>query len=162
MKIRKTSVVLLATASMLGTALAPPAAAVGGGTFRCRGNFPVWPTTSGSSTWCAGRAQGVFQGGTELVVCLPDCYFEMTMHYAATCIANEPPTVAVFAGDIEIWGTGVLRADYSATMTGGHVTITTSSPSGVGEAVLTMEPPFPTCANPGSPNFEMTGWLAFS
>lgn len=161
MSIRKLLVCVVASVALLGIMPVPTAAAAGSGTFHCTGTFPVWPST-GAFTTCEGTARGVFQGGAEVVVCVPVCDYEMSMNYSATCVLNEPPFIASFVGDIEITGVGFLRANYAATMVGNQLFITTTSPDGAGHATMVIHPPLPTCGHAAPARFELAGWLAFN
>lgn len=156
---RKLLIASLVTTLAMGVVGVPPAAAeAGGGTFECVAFFPFYPGDTGATN-CTGTARGVFRDGTTTVVCVPFCTYTMTINYDTTCAGGG--VVGAFAGDITITNGGTFETPYTATMVFPEWAITTSSPVGAGDATLIPMPPIPTCAVPGSLNFELVGSLAF-
>jgi hypothetical protein len=157
----KRAIFLIVATSLVLTGLnAPPAAAeVGGGEFKCSGEFQLW--AGEGFTTCTGFATGVYREGPTVVVCNATCGYGMTMTYNTTCVAGEPVLVASYAGQIIVQHGDTFDTPYAGVSLGPDFVLTTSSPVGAGDALLALLPPIGTCGAPYPVRFEMAGTLIF-
>lgn len=153
---------IVLSAALVGTGLLPPNAAQASfaGAEHCDVTLAGWPTSSGGSADCEGRAYGSHVSPGVDFTCLlaaipPGCPFDAHVDaYNETCApipqaGPVPPLIGTASGTLNV--NGKAEGTFNWARVGLTVVIVPSGAPGsaAGVGAFLPHPPLPTCAAPG-------------